>query len=364
MDVLTANSEATHVQVAAPRFDRVRILADDLTGACDSAAAFLAGGHEVRVWLGPVGQGEATESVQAFNTASRGLEADQAAEAVSRAAAAMCGGEHTLWFKKVDSAGRGAIAAEVLAAHEALGTRAILFAPSFPAAGRTVRGGVLRVCDASGIFFEIPLGLQFQGIALTANISEVSQIIPALAAKATVLVCDASTQGELEKLAAVDEPGLLYAGSAGFAKALASVYSSAVGAPKESVPRAARAMTICGSPHRVTQMQMAHLADKLPDHQPLHVAPGTNREEAVLKRFERHDPQALILTGGDTALLALTALGANSILLRGELADGIPWGVVQGGLADGRIVITKSGGFGTADSLTQIVRQLTGEISE
>jgi uncharacterized protein YgbK (DUF1537 family) len=58
-----------------------------------------------------------------------------------------------------------------------------------------------------------------------------------------------------------------------------------------------------------------------------------------------------VLTGGDTASFVLRALNASSILLAGELAPGIPWGIIQGGDAEGCIVITKSGGFGRHDTL-------------
>ena len=115
---MTASPDAANTQTTGARFDSVRILADDLTGACDSAAPFAACGLGVRVWLGEAGT--AAEPVQAFNTASRGLEPQLAAEAVARAAAAIPRGQRTLWFKKVDSAGRGAIAAELRAAHQEL----------------------------------------------------------------------------------------------------------------------------------------------------------------------------------------------------------------------------------------------------
>jgi uncharacterized protein YgbK (DUF1537 family) len=67
-----------------------------------------------------------------------------------------------------------------------------------------------------------------------------------------------------------------------------------------------------------------------------------------------------VLTGGDTALLALRALGVHSLVLRGEFAAGIPWAVAQGGLAQDRIIVTKSGGFGTATALNQILYALSG----
>lgn len=364
MEVLTSRIAIPKAATEGSRFDQVRILADDLTGACDSAAAFLAAGLDVRVWLGPITAHHATEPVQAFNTMSRELAPPDAVKAVSEAAAAIADQPRILCFKKVDSAGRGQIAAEVLAAHRVLGTRTVLLAPSFPAAGRTVRGGILQVEDDAGTRIEVQLILDFQQYGTTSQIGNIGQARQAIASLATVLVCDATTQDELEALAALDTPDILYAGSAGLAKALAKVHFR-LGKPFAAVlPNVTRPITFSGSLHGVTNLQMRHLAETLPQHPAIQIAGKVGDCPFILHQFETHNPDALILTGGDTALLILQTLGAQSILLRGEMANGIPWGSIQGGLADGRIVITKSGGFGTADSLTRIVRQLLGENSE
>ena len=364
MQVPTASPALPKADVAELRFDKVRILADDLTGACDSAAAFLAPGNTVRVWLGAIASHPASESVQAFNTASRNMETLAAANAVSQAVPAISTDARTLWFKKVDSAGRGAIAAEVLAAHKALAMRAVLFAPSFPAAGRTVREGVLNIVDAAGITTEIPLLPEFHKFAATIHLSHPDRLTDSLHGAATVIVCDASTQEDLEMLAAINTPEILFAGSAGLAKALAAVHFQAKLTHVEPIPRVARPITIAGSPHRVTRLQMNHLTQALPQHMAMQIAAEATDEDIILTQFTQHSPDALILTGGDTALLVLRTLGAHSILLHGEMCPGIPWGFIQGGLAHGRIVVTKSGGFGSVDSLTHIVQQLTGDTSE
>ena len=80
----------------------------------------------------------------------------------------------------------------------------------------------------------------------------------------------------------------------------------------------------------------------------------------ILDAFRTFAPQALILTGGDTALFAANTLGAHSFILHGELAPGIPWGIVQGGMAEGCIVITKSGGFGAPTVFNEILSALRG----
>jgi len=364
MQMLAANPTLPKASLPEPRFDKVRILADDLTGACDSGAAFLASGNEVRVWLGPVALHPTSEPVQAFNVASRALGSSAAAAAVSQTALAIPTDTKTLWFKKVDSAGRGAIAAEVLAAHKALATRAILFAPSFPAAGRTVRDGILSITDAAGTVTQIPLIARFEQLASPVQVSNPDQASRALADFATVLVCDASTQADLEALVTIDAPGILFAGSAGLAKALAAVHFRTNPTRVESKPKVTRPITIYGSQHGVTSLQIKNLAESLPEHLAIQIAVEPGDEAIILTQFAHHNPDALILTGGDTALMVLQTLGAHSILLRGEMCDGIPWGFIQGGLAHGRVVVTKSGGFGTANSLTRIVQQLTGDTSE
>src|ERR1039458_8339525 len=67
---------------------RVFILADDLTGACDSGAAFLAAGRAVRIVLKTAGTGQEflhAEAVLAFTTETRNLSAGEAALRVARA---------------------------------------------------------------------------------------------------------------------------------------------------------------------------------------------------------------------------------------------------------------------------------------
>jgi uncharacterized protein YgbK (DUF1537 family) len=355
----------------AAKAGAVRLLADDLTGACDASVAFLAVGHGVRVWLGEKALFDAAETVQAFNTASRELPATEAADAVARAAAAMRTGAGTVNFKKIDSAGRGPIAAELLAAQRTLEARAILLAPGFPAAGRTVRGGILEVSDATGQIVSVDLRELFPApirkeIAL---VSGADEFAAAIESGKTILLCDSATQEELDGLVrtAALFTGLLYAGSAGLARAIASLYSSAPARPA-AWPAAVRTLVIAGTPHPVTKLQLAQLEEQTDvDAAPigtgvqiLRVACEAGDEAKIRSAFHTFDPEALILTGGDTALFAGRALGAHSILLKGEFAAGIPWGTLEGGEAHGRTVVTKSGGFGSPSALNDLIAHLTG----
>jgi uncharacterized protein YgbK (DUF1537 family) len=348
---------------ADPHSGRIVLLADDLTGACDAAAAFLRSGRTVRVWFETGVEFSTPESVQAFSTSSRELSARRAARVVSLACTALAGDPNSLFFKKVDSAARGPLAAEILAAHRTLGTRAIVFAPAFPAAGRTVRDGTLEVEDAAGQHAQIRLKRLFP-LTVRGRIFHVSQareLAPALDAGKTLLICDSANQLELDALAraANDLPGLLYAGSAGLAQALAGLVPARPMAA--FVPPAARTLLIAGTSHPVTKLQLKELESA--DHDGVNVlrlGMSFGAGARVRSAFRTFAPQALILTGGETAQLAVRALAAHSFILQGEFAPGIPWGIVQGGDAHGCTVVTKSGGFGSPTAFNEILAALRG----
>ena len=343
---------------------RVVLVADDLTGACDAGVAFIRSGRTVRVWFSPGVQFSAPESVQAFTTNSRSLSPNRAARVVSRAIASLGSGPGSLFFKKVDSACRGPLGAEVLAAHRSLSTRAILFAPAFPSAGRVVRGGILAIRDSAGHSSQVRLSSLFPITVRhrIASISSPSELEPALESGKSILACDSESQADLENLArtAQNLSGLLYAGSAGLAQALAGL--NFVSQPPALLPAAQRTLIVAGSPHPVTKLQLRTL-----DRQRFSGARVTEIGFAFAARmrirsaFRKASPRALILTGGETALLAVHALEAHSFILQGEISPGIPWGLIQGGLAHGCVVVTKSGGFGSPEAFNEILTALQGQ---
>ncbi len=342
---------------------QIRLLADDLTGACDAGVAFLRSGRGVRVWQQGQALFETPEEVQAVVTGSRHLEPDQAAEEVRRAAAALRKSSGALFFKKIDSTLRGPLATELLAAQQAMRSRAILLAPAFPSEGRSVQGGILQVQDAGGSFQRISIRECFpedlrRQMALIARPEEIA---PALGSGKTILVCDSATQQDMEALAgaALAAGGMLYAGSSGLARALAALCGAPVSL--EELPSAGRTLVICGTMHPVTELQLRQIEfGRLPDATLLRIRCGPGDEERIRAASSSADPHAWVLTGGETALLALRALGVESLLLHGEFAPGIPWAVAQGGLADGRIVVTKSGGLGAASALNQLLQRVSG----
>jgi uncharacterized protein YgbK (DUF1537 family) len=77
--------------------------------------------------------------------------------------------------------------------------------------------------------------------------------------------------------------------------------------------------------------------------------------ERVAAQLLRHLYDTVVLVGGDGAAAVLDRVGATAIIVHAALAPGIPIGTITGGAAHGLRVVTKSGGFGDADSLIEIV---------
>jgi Nucleotide-binding C-terminal domain len=67
---------------------------------------------------------------------------------------------------------------------------------------------------------------------------------------------------------------------------------------------------------------------------------------------------ALILCGVDIAVATCRALGADGLLLGGEVEAGVPWGSLVGGERPNLVVVTKAGGFGSSDVFRAAIRFL------
>ena len=373
----SSNTMVLHTQPGVHRMsvDKIVIIADDLTGACDSGVAFLTCGRPVRVLLDESSfdvkalcQSEARgkQEVWAFTTETRDLVPEQASERVANRVTALEPIlEGTLLFKKIDSAARGNFGVEISAVLRCSGAALALVAPAFPEAGRTVESGVLTVRDWSGQDAAIPLRGQFphedaNGVEVLPAGSEQhleQGIVRAVTKGTRVLLCDSTSQNDLERLAAaglqVQQP-LVWAGSAGLAHALAGKLATSIPkAASQTTQRHGRTLLFVGTPHAVTSFQVAHLQRESGgmDRAIYRIPCAAASEQDVVAAFTAGPVSALILTGGDTASFVLHALGASSIMLAGEIARGIPWGFVEGGMADGCAVITKSGGFGEREAL-------------
>lgn len=114
---------------------RTLVVADDLTGATDTAHAFAARGYRTRVRIDPESEPPDT-TVLAVNTDSRYADGDTAAERVRAAI-----DPDALVYRKVDSTLRGNVVSEIDAAMDATNAALAVVAPAAPAVGRVTAGG-------------------------------------------------------------------------------------------------------------------------------------------------------------------------------------------------------------------------------
>ena len=122
------------------------LLADDLTGALDCAAAFASRGVSSFVSAGRDIAGAPRADLVSVNMDTRRMPACATRSAVvadTVAAARAAGGR--LRYVKIDSTLRGHPGVEIGAAAEASGARLVVVTPAFPATGRTVEDGRLSV---------------------------------------------------------------------------------------------------------------------------------------------------------------------------------------------------------------------------
>ncbi|MCU0983591.1 MAG: hypothetical protein MUC89_01440 [Acetobacteraceae bacterium] len=339
----------------------LRLLADDLTGALDSAAPFAAAGEPLSVrWFGEA-DGAAVhpggEAAWVVSTASRDLPEQAAVARVAALAPALMGGSPA--FKKIDSLLRGNTVAEIVAAHRAGGFARTLVTPAFPAQGRRVRAGrlVLRAAD----------GTETAG-------PDLAGLLAAAGADPAITVCDAETEADLAALVASHRSarGLLWAGAGGLARALCPPAAPC------ALPEGRPVLVVTASLHGVTRAQLAAIAapglvpvlrdDGLGDaaavgqavaHRlasrlssvldaspPGPVADPAARAAACFAPLVAAPPPGLlIVAGGDTLGRLLAALGCTRLALAGEVAPGLPLSVLQGGVWDGVSLVSKSGAF-------------------
>jgi uncharacterized protein YgbK (DUF1537 family) len=349
------------------------LVADDITGACDSGTHFAQHGLPARLLLRSAHR---CEPVLSLCTSTRNATDDQASAALRRTLDAIPSSwhEHTLFFLKLDSAARGPIAASILAAAKILQPEVILYAPAFPALQRTVDQGLLRICDIAGQQTTVSLRDLFPAsvpnrIAIIPTGSQSTLHKAMLQARdegRDILLCDSTTTDDLNTLAqTVLSLSLktLWVGSGGLASSLAKALSPNKAASIQPPLPTRPALLICGTNHPVTMLQLQALQEQHATAEPTHILQidwQQTMPAEIRAHVEQHQPATLILTGGDTAAFVLDALDADSILLCHELAPGIPLGRITGGLADGCNVITKSGGFGDESALLNIFNLCTG----
>jgi uncharacterized protein YgbK (DUF1537 family) len=259
------------------------ILADDLTGAADCAIAFGRRGHAAVVTWGEVGDASDRRlPVLAYDAASRGLAAEAAAGRHADALERLSGPGRLL-FKKIDSTLRGQPAAEMAAALAHLKSRSGsafgVFAPAFPATGRTTVDGRVLVNDRALEQAEVwqrdhtypnadladvlaTAGIRGEKVTLgTVRGGDLRAMFARLAGEGDMIaVCDAETDRDLHLIAEASLPNssatmssatasssTFFIGSAGFAHALAGLDAGDVVEPPRMTASASGTLIVVGS---------------------------------------------------------------------------------------------------------------------
>ncbi len=309
---------------------RIGVVADDLTGACDSSVAFLAMGS-VGVTLWPLRIDLAWNCI-AISTESRDESAQTSTHRSSEAAAALSNAGVNLLCRKVDSMMRGNVAADIAGTLEVSNAGCVL-APAIPEEGRITIGGHQRWPGG-----HVDLMAMLQQAGINARLGS-----PADAEQDLVVVCDATTAEDLDRVAheiARAAPRPIVAGASGLASRLPAAFGFYETSHHRWRP-CNRPVAIVGTRAAMAQARVA--VDSGRDV----VVLGPNELPSDLDGYD-----GILVTGGETAARIIRWLGAETIELRGEAQPRVPVGVCVGGRHHGMPIAVKSGSFGTDDTIT------------
>ena len=339
--------------------DSVTIIADDLTGALDSAAPFAdtsPAGKIPVVWSPSAIPGRI--SPLGVSTETRELSAAAARSCVLDALAALP--QAGLHFKKIDSLARGNTAVEIAACAESGLFTSLIVAPAFPQQGRRVAGGRIK---AAGVL--VDLGGLLAKAKVTFDTCLPGAGIPV---RKGVALCDAVTDADLKHIVAAAglmAAPVLFCGSGGLAGALTPPQRRFRDAPLPN-------FAVVGSQTAISQANLTRLSQSF--EIAIRSAPGAWRgpvdwaarrlavgfdmptlkaddarrainetlREVILSRAQ---PEAMFVVGGDTLRSMLDAAGATSVDVEGAWAPGIAVSRLTGGRWAGTWLYSISGSF-------------------
>ncbi|WP_316859438.1 four-carbon acid sugar kinase family protein [uncultured Cohaesibacter sp.] len=342
---------------------KLAIIADDLTGALDSAVHFAERGLKVlRIFdAGMVSKAVASDAdVLAVSTGSRELHEDEAAKRVRDVLDEIRKHSHEtqcLIFKKVDSRLKGHIAREI----EVMGYEddQILVCPAIPKLGRFVRDGFLQ-----GVGVEDPID-----VAATIPVSR-------------GCCFDASSQADIDAaLKHFPNNGLLV-GAAGLAEGMAKkMVPTQVKRPGLTMP--APCLFAIGSRDPVTLAQLeafypikapnGDVPDPFPFPEKVKVIQMTQGSEVVSGKvagsafscgvarwIKELELPSFLACGGESAAEICANLDIDLLQILGEIMPGLPLSRATTGGRD-LLIATKSGGFGNPDTLEYLAQNLVIE---
>ena len=399
---------------------KLLIIADDFTGALDTGVKFAARGAVTRVVTDPAfdfAGVDAQVQVLVMDAETRHLKPEAAYSVVRQAAERALEAGVQCIYKKTDSALRGNVGAELMAAAQAAGVRPLPFVPAWPENGRTTRGGIHYVDGVpvaqSSFAADVldPIRSSRIDEILTSTAPCRSRVVEADSSvwpdDGDVLIFDAQTGEQVDRIAeALCSRGMarLTAGCARLLQSLAPHIAQELPV-RAAAPVCAdgpgRILLACGSLSPVSLSQTAYARRQLgyvplaPDGDPssgeaaqipssahillrstraetgeevqryLETIPPSRRvqqaqytAECMARRVQEIADRAavdtLIIFGGDTLAAVIRRMGIQSLQPVAQPAKGVVLCQVEYRGRSLRL-ITKSGGFG-GENLVEIIQ--------
>lgn len=396
------------------------IVADDLTGAADSAARGRKAGLAAWVLLEDAAWPDRLQppAAVALTTDSRHLPPEEAAARVTQALNQVPQLSNGQWYKKIDSTLRGNIGAELDAMLAWLGEGTIaVICPAFPAQKRGLEDGYLVHADTPPRSLHLPTLLREQSrhavaaVDLAAVRAGSDRLETALLAAqeqgARLVVVDALEDQHLEAVVTAAQRALaapLFCGSAGLVGVLSGQLAGPASAGTNTnlaQPPSGPVLGVVGSGSAMAHRQIAQVAQRDnvrvrsldrtwstvdvvgPGTQPagnwlLHLEPPASglaldgslaRAEAARLAdltqvmVQRMRPASLIVVGGDTATYVLRVLGIRRLEVIEELLPGIPLAVGEDGRGEPHTVVLKPGNFGDDGTLAALYDRLAQPVA-
>jgi uncharacterized protein YgbK (DUF1537 family) len=354
----------------------LRLIADDITGALDSAAQFAAPGREIPVYMGHTLPARLPTEF-AVDSGSREGDGAAAARAAAQLAPLLAPGNGAISFRKVDSLLRGHPGLELAATLEALQAAHCVLAPAFPFHGRVTRGGLQYVLLKRAwqrVGEDIRAILESRGLPV--SLARAGDPVPR-----GISLWDAESDDDLRRIALSGSglgESMLWCGSGGLASALAAPGSAPL--PVSGIGRPM--LGLVGSDHSVTEAQLgacgvlvlrdggaaeasrvsAVMGEKGSCLVRFDVPRGVSRAGAsghIARGLDSltHNigpPRSLLVVGGETLRALCLSLGTDHLCVVGQILPGVPVSRMVGGRWDGAEIVSKSGAFGDEALLLRI----------
>jgi uncharacterized protein YgbK (DUF1537 family) len=370
--------------------DNILVIADDLTGALDSAGRLSVSYRPIPV-ITNLADTIFTAPISVFNLETRNEKRDIVNKRVFDVVKeSKCWGVKFLYIK-IDSTLRGHISSTIQSAKNSWSQKSVLFCPSFPAQYRTVVNGQLFV---SGIpvestpfandprhpihssllkdcFLDLCDPIYFLSLdKIRLGCMVVTRI---LKSKPGIWIADGETEEDIEVLVSgAVRAGLnIFVGSAGLIEFLPPVIGVECNNQyNEPMLGDGKILFVIGSQHPIAKEQVqtlcaSHSSDisiistfdipycfGMEDKIIIHLA----KEVETYCKLKKVN--AIIVVGGETASAVTDVAGIKKMLVWGEVVPGVPWAQINDGLLKGSIWISKAGGFGDQNMLVQIIEWL------